>query len=117
MTYVGRVDEWRSGWAGTGRRIAGPPQAAAVAGLLLGVLAVAEWLARAASTGASAEVALLGLLLCLSTTLPLAFLRPAGAAVAVCAACVLSLASFQILTVAGLAAQLAVLYRLGRDGS
>ena len=51
-----------------------------------------------------------------STTVPLAFLGPVAAAVAICAANVLSLAAFQTLTVAGLAAQLIVLYRLGRSG-
>jgi signal transduction histidine kinase len=55
-------------------------------------------------------------LLCLLGTLPLAFLRPAAAAVTVSAASVLSLVGFQMLTVAGLAAQLIALYRLGRGG-
>jgi len=47
----------------------------------------------------------------------LAFLGPAGAAMAVTAASVLSLAAFHTLTVAGLAAQVIVLYRLARSGS
>ena len=115
MTYVSRAGGWRRGWAGTGRRIAAAPQAPAVAGALLGLLAVAESVARSAVAGVSAQLALASLLLALSTTLPLAFLRPAGAAVAVSAACVLSLALFHTLTVAGLAAQLIVSYRLGRE--
>jgi signal transduction histidine kinase len=56
-------------------------------------------------------------LLALSTTLPLALLRPAPAAMAVTPASVLSIALFHSLTVAGLSAQLIVLYRLGRNGS
>ena len=51
-----------------------------------------------------------------STTVPLAFLGPVAAAVAICAASALSLGAFGTLTVAGLAALLIVLYRLGRDG-
>ena len=49
--------------------------------------------------------------------MPLAFLGPAAAAVAICAASVLSLAAFQTLTVAGLVALLIALYRLGRSGA
>jgi signal transduction histidine kinase len=56
-------------------------------------------------------------LVCLATTLPLAFLRPAAAATAVTAGSLLSLGLFQLLPVAGLAAELIVLYRLGRIGS
>ena len=48
--------------------------------------------------------------------MPLAFLGPVAAAVAICAASALSLAAFGTLTVAGLVAQLIVLYRLGRNG-
>jgi signal transduction histidine kinase len=57
-------------------------------------------------------------LLALATTLPLVLLwrRPAAAAVLTCAACTLSLVGFQTLTVAGAAAQAAVLYRAGRAG-
>jgi signal transduction histidine kinase len=58
-------------------------------------------------------------LVSLATTLPLGFLwsKPSGAALALSAASVLSLAAFHTLTVAGLAAQLAGAYRLGRRGS
>jgi signal transduction histidine kinase len=54
----------------------------------------------------------------LATTVPLGLLwaRPALAALAVTAAAVVSLAAFHMLTVAGLAAQPAALYRLGRHG-
>jgi signal transduction histidine kinase len=54
----------------------------------------------------------------LVATLPLGFFwqRPAVAATAICAANVASLAAFQLLAVAGLIAQVIVLYRLGRRG-
>jgi signal transduction histidine kinase len=84
---------------------------------LLGLLAVTESITRNALTGVSGQFALALCLLALCTTLPLALLPPAGAAMAVSAASVLSLALFHNLTVAGLAAQLIVLYRLGRNGA
>jgi signal transduction histidine kinase len=74
-------------------------------------------LAAASSHGVGPQTVLVLCLVCLATTLPLAFLRPAAAALAVTAASVLSLGLFQLLPVAGLAAQLIVLYRLGRAGS
>jgi signal transduction histidine kinase len=116
MSYVSRAGDWRSGWADMGRRIVATSQAPAVAGALLGLLAVAESIARSAGADVSAQFALVLCLLALSTTLPLAFLRPAGAAMAVSAASVLSLALFHTLTVAGLGAQLIALYRLDRNG-
>jgi signal transduction histidine kinase len=84
---------------------------------VLGLLALSESIARAAATGVTVEFGLALALLALATTLPLTFLSLAGAATAVTAANVLSLAAFHTLTVAGLAAQLIVLYRLGRGGS
>ena len=76
-----------------------------------------EAVARGADAGMSA-VGLVGVCaLAASTTVPLAFLGPVAAAVAICAASVLSLAAFQTLTSAGLAAVLIVLYRLGRSGA
>ncbi|HLH27657.1 MAG TPA: hypothetical protein VKW77_02000, partial [Acidimicrobiales bacterium] len=79
--------------------------------------AVAEALARAAVTGADPQLTLTLGLLALATTLPLAFLRPSAAAMAVTVAAVLSLALFGSLTVAGLVAELAALYRLGSLGA
>ena len=81
-----------------------------------------EALTRAAGTSVDASSLVLSLLavaiLALATTLPLGFFwaQPAAAAVAVSAASLLSLAVFQIFTVAGLLGQLTVLYRLGRHG-
>ena len=114
------MGDWRGRLAGRGQRIAAAPLAPAVAGALLGVLAVAETLARGAGTAAAPGPTRLALVLAaLATTVPLGLLwaRPALAAPAVTAAAVVSLAAFHTLTVAGLVAQLAALYRLGRHGS
>jgi len=85
-----------------------------VAGALLGLAAGAESVAWAVEAGLSGQATLALCLLSLATTVPLAFLRPAAAAVAISAMCVLSLAVFQTLTVAGLGAQVIAGYRLGR---
>lgn len=101
------------------RRLAAVPHAPAVAGALLAVLAAAQAIALPPGQGGIDFGQGVGLvLLALFSTLPLGLLwsYPAGAAVAVGAACVLSLAAFHTVTVAGLIAQLIVLYRLGRSG-
>ena len=85
-------------------------------GPLLALAAMTEAIARGAGTGVSvADLVGMGALAA-STTVPLAFLGPVAAAVAICAASTLSLTAFGTLTVAGLAAMLIVLYRLGRNG-
>ncbi len=114
------MGDWYGTWAGRGRRIAAAPLAPAVSGALLGIFAVAETLARTADTGIGSGPARLALVVtALATTVPLGLLwtRPAPAAAAVTAAAVVSLAAFHVLSVAGLLAQLAALYRLGRHGS
>ena len=112
------------------RRLAAWPYAPIATAVLLGLLAVAQamWVAvsphgslagqRAAATDWPFVLVVL-VLVSLATTLPLGFLwsKPSGAALALSAASVLSLAAFQTLTAAGLAAQLAGAYRLGRRGS
>ncbi|MBO0775295.1 MAG: hypothetical protein J2P34_03195, partial [Actinobacteria bacterium] len=146
---MSRAEDGQGGWAGTARRLAAGPRAPAVAGVVLGLLSLAETAVRLAvapgsvgrlalthssarsvapgpgaglavppvvHTGVGAETVVVLCLVCLATTLPLAFLRPAGAAVAVIAASVLSIAAFQSLTGAGAAAGLIALYRLGRRG-
>jgi signal transduction histidine kinase len=129
MSDVGRSDDGHAGGAAAWRRLAGRPYTPAIAGVLLGALAVGQ----AAGVAASANGGLAGshattdwpfvllvlMLVSLATTLPLGFLwsKPAGAALAVSAASVLSLAAFQTLTVAGVLAQLAAAYRVGRRGS
>ena len=132
MTYVGQMDDWRGAGTATWRRLAALPYAPVMVAVLLGMLAVAQalWVAvagapsggRALNGAAVAEwwLSLLVLaLVSLATTVPLGFLwgRPAWAAVIMSAASIVSLAGFQMLTVAGLIAQLAGAYRLGRRGS
>jgi signal transduction histidine kinase len=131
MASVSWTAERRGGWPGRLRRMATGPRGPVLAGAVLGLLAVAETVSRAqisrtavvgghvtstVSPGGNPQSLWVLTVLCLFTTLPLAFLRPAAAAVAVTAASVLSLALFQTLTVAGAVAQLIVLYRLGRTG-
>ena len=102
----------------------------AVAAALLGFfslveLAVRFWLYRVSIlslvmsdsvTGSASGWLVLGLL-CLSTTLPVAFKRPEFAAVVVAAGAVLSFAFLHMLTIPGAAAQLISGYRLGRSDS
>ena len=119
MNYMGAAGDRRGGWPPWARQIAAEPDvphALAVAGALLALAAMTEAIVRGAVAGMSV-VDLVGVAaLAASTTVPLAFLGPVAAAVAICAASVLSLAAFGTLTVAGLVAVLIVLYRLGRNG-
>jgi signal transduction histidine kinase len=118
MIDMGAAGDRSGGWPRWTRRIAAAPEvphAPAVAGALLALAAVTEAIARGAVAGMSvAELVGVGALAA-STTVPLAFLGPVAAAVAISAANALSLAAFGTLTVAGLAAQLVVLYWLGRS--
>ena len=84
-----------------------------VAAVVLGLLALAEAIARLVVGGADAQNALGVCLLALGGTLPLALLPPAGAALAVAAADVLALAPLRALTVAGAGALLIAAWRLG----
>jgi signal transduction histidine kinase len=119
MIYMGTAGDRGGGWPRWTRRIAAVadgPHAPAVAGALLALAAMTEAIARGAGAGMSVA-GLIGMgALAVSTTVPLAFLGPVSAAVAICAASTLSLTAFGTLTVAGLAAMLIVLYRLGRNG-
>jgi signal transduction histidine kinase len=85
-----------------------------VIGAVLAVLAATESITRAAADGASAPLGLVLCLLALSTTVPLIFLRPTGALLAISVASVLSVVPFHSLTVAGACAQLLAAYRFGR---
>jgi signal transduction histidine kinase len=109
--------------------VTGRYRLAATAGLL-GLAAIAEALARAAVTAQATpataaqrpgpEFVALGLLYCvlgLATTLPLAFLRPAPAAVVLSVTSLLSLGVFHVLTGAGATAELIAVYRFGRGGT
>ena len=100
-------------------------------GALLGLLAVAELAARlsASSTvraglaapvghaGVTVPTALLMCGFCLLATVPAGLLRPVPAAVTVYLAAALSLALFELVTIAGAAALLVAAYRLARAGS
>jgi signal transduction histidine kinase len=102
------------------RQLTWSPHAPVVAGALLAVFAVTQAIALPPGKGGVDFAQGVGLvLLALFSTLPLGLLwaYPAGAGVAVGAAGVLSLAAFHTLPVAGLIAQLIVLYRLGRSGA
>ena len=116
---MGAAGDRGGGWPQWARQIAAVPDvphAPAVAGALLALAATTEAIARGVGAGMSVA-GLVGVgALAASTTVPLAFLGPVAAAVAICAASALSLAAFGTLTVAGLAAVLIVLYRLGRNG-
>ena len=129
MSDMGWVADDRAAGIAVWRRLAAWPYAPVTAGVLLGMLAVAQavWVAVSphgslAGQNASTDwpfVLVVLVLVSLATTLPLGFLwsKPTAAALALSAASVLSLAAFQTLTVAGLVAQLAGAYRLGRRGS
>jgi signal transduction histidine kinase len=117
---VDHAADWRREGAAGLRRLAEAPHAPVVAGAVLAVLAVAQAIALPPGHGGVDFAQGVGLvLLALFSTLPLGLLwaYPAGAAIAVGAASVLSLASFHTLPAAGLIAQLVVLYRLGRSGT
>ena len=105
----------------TWRRIAGPPNALALAGALLALAAFGQAISQAVSKGAAAPadggIALYAVALCvlaLANTLPLIFLRPVPAVAAITAASVLVFAAFGTPTVAGLTAQVIASYRFGR---
>jgi signal transduction histidine kinase len=115
---AGLGDDWRG--PPELRRLAATPHTPAVAGVLLMLAAVAQaivWPASRPGTDPT-DLEFAFLLVTLCTVLPAWLLGryPAAAGVAVCPACVLSLAAFHVLTVAGFAAQLVILYRLGRGG-
>ncbi|HEY3648673.1 MAG TPA: hypothetical protein VGL33_11940, partial [Streptosporangiaceae bacterium] len=107
------------------------PRAPLALGALLGLLAVAELAARlsASSTvraglaapvghaGVTVPTALLMGAFCLLATVPAGLLRPVPAAVTVYLAAALSLALFELVTIAGAAALLVAAYRLARAGS
>ena len=122
--------DWRAGWAGRAERVAAAQFGLAATAGLLGLASVIEAIARAAmgADATSAAVAqnqggqlfALGLLYCvlgLATTVPLAFLRPAPAALILSAASLLALGAFRFLTVAGAAATVIAVYRFGRGGT
>lgn len=126
MATVGRVKlrTTASAFAGAARRTRAAGHPLAVATILLALIGAAETFAWAAgqsriSTGYSRELAAALTLLSLLTTAPLvlASTQPAGAALVVTTACVLSLVLLHMLPFASLAVLLIALFQLGRAGS
>jgi signal transduction histidine kinase len=130
MSWVGAVNrvslvsDRHGGRAGERRRIAAARYEPFLASAALAGFGVVEALTSATvrSVPASPSRAFLLLILALVTllsTLPVAALRthPAAVGVVVAAANLLSMVGFQTLTVPGLIALLAALYRLGHGGS
>jgi len=113
-----------TGWT---QRLASAPHALAIAGTVLALAALGQAAAAAwpvavhaghTAPGRTPGEAVSLCLLALAVTVPLIFLRPAAAAVAITAASTVALAVFGSggLTVAGLAAQVIASYRLGDQG-
>src|SRR5580704_17234415 len=113
-----------TGWT---RRLASAPHAVAIAGTVLALAALGQAAAAAwpvavhaghAAPGRTPGESVSLCLLALAVTVPLIFLRPAAAAVAITAVSTVALAVFGSggLTVAGLAAQVIASYRLGDQG-
>ena len=111
------MDMASGGFARRGRHLAASPYAPAIAGPLLALAAVTEAMIRSAG-GRDPQTLVFDMsaatVLAMATTVPLAFLDALAGAVAVTVASVLSLTAFHTITVAGVVAQLIVLYRLGR---
>jgi signal transduction histidine kinase len=103
-----------SHWPARARRMAGTLDMTVVAGGVVGIAAVAEAIGRATVTGASGQTTIALVLFALATTVPLCLFSPAGAALAVTVAGVMSVALFHSLTAAGVLAQVVALYRVGR---
>jgi signal transduction histidine kinase len=129
MRNVAHVAEWSSSVIAAGQRVAADRRAPIATAAALAVVACAQALFVAESQHASGTGGLLlasgwplgsivVVLPSLLGTLPLGFLwnRPATAALLICAANFVSLAVFRLLPVAALAAQLIVIYRVGRHG-
>jgi signal transduction histidine kinase len=116
--------DWANGSALLARRVSASPRAPVAAAGVLAVLAVAQSIWAALTAGGSlaqaggllASVILIVPSLIATLPLGLGWTQPATAGIAICAANLASLAAFHVLTVAGLAAQLIMMYRLGRRG-
>lgn len=90
------------------------PHASSAFFVSLALVGLTEVIARAVIDGLGGEVALAVALLTLGSTLPLAFLGPSGAALAVSASSVVSLAGFHLLSLAAFTATVVALFRFGR---
>jgi signal transduction histidine kinase len=116
--------DWLDRSAVLARRVGANPRSPVVAAAVLAVLAVGQaiWAALtpagslAQAGGLLASVILIVPSLVATVPLGLGWTQPATAGAAICAANLVSLAAFHVLTIAGLAAQLIIMYRLGRRG-
>jgi signal transduction histidine kinase len=125
MSFVNHGDDGRGTMAAWARRMVAARDAPVIGSGILGLSALLESVARGVSAtqgagaGGQAQFVLAFGLLGLAATLPLGLLRssPAGAALAVSSANLLSFGLFQTVTVAALLAQVIVLYVLGRTGA
>ena len=113
----------RRGWA-LARRLSGDVRTPVAYACVLAAAAVAQaiWVAVTTRGSLGAAGGLLASVILivpsLAATLPAGFgwSQPAAAAITICAANLLSLTAFHLLTVGGLAAQLIITYRLGQRG-
>ena len=112
---MGRVVDWNGRWAGTARALRASPRSLGVLGFSFAVLGLLEVFTRAAIGQFDVESALALALLTLGSTLPLATLGAATAALLVCPASILSLAGFHFLSAASAAVLLIALFRLGHQ--
>jgi signal transduction histidine kinase len=116
--------DWLDGGAAAARRVSASPQSPVVAAGVLAVLAVAEAIWAALTVGGTlahaggllASVILIVPSLVATVPLGLGWAQPGAAAIAISSANLVSLAAFHVLTVAGLVAQVIMMYRLGRRG-
>jgi signal transduction histidine kinase len=116
MAYVSQPSGLIERAVTVGRRMTAAPQWPTTAGLLLGLLAMVEVALRVTDSGPRVSIALL---LSLCATVPLAVARThlVAAAATMTVASSLTLATLPRLTGAGLVAQLAALYLVGRRHS
>ncbi len=114
---VSRSRDWSVRFAAKGLVLMAAPRADVVLASSLALVGLTEVITRAAIGGLGGESTLAVGLLALGSTLPLGLLGRAGAAAAICASSVVSLAGFHALTVAGFVGLLIALYGLGRGGS
>jgi signal transduction histidine kinase len=99
------------------RQLAGQRWLPGVAGGVLALLAVTELALTHHIHAWTAQYSVVLAFVCLFSTLPAFLLRPTAAWLTVSAVAVASVAIFQTVTVAGMAAQLVAAFRLGRSGS
>jgi signal transduction histidine kinase len=121
---MGPLPDWRTGSAAALRRLGASPRSPVLLAVVLAALATAQAIWAGVTVGVSLPgtggllASVILILPSLAGTLPMGYFwdQPATAAVVICAANLLSLAAFHLLTGAALAAQLIIMYCLGRRG-